>query len=210
MDTNGMLVIISGPSGSGKGTVVKRLQPSKGYALSISVTTREPRDGEVDGRDYFFTSKDDFHKLRENNELLEHAVYVNNYYGTPRYYVEEQILKGKIVVLEIEVYGALQVKDKFPEAVLIFLIPPSLHELARRLKGRNTEDDVTIEARLKKAMEEIPLINRYDYIVVNDEVDEAVSRIDSIVTAERLKPKRSMSIIENFSTSQTELTHYKL
>jgi len=207
---DGMLVIISGPSGSGKGTVVKRLKPSNGYALSISVTTREPRDGEVDGRDYFFTSKDNFHKLRENNELLEHAVYVNNYYGTPRYYVEEQISKGKVVVLEIEVYGALQVKEKFPGAVLIFLIPPSLHELARRLKGRNTEDDVTIEARLKKAMEEIPLINRYDYIVVNDEIEGAVSRIDAIVTAERLKPKRCKSIIDNFTTSQTEITHYKL
>jgi guanylate kinase len=194
----GMLVIISGPSGSGKGTVVKQLDADKGYALSISVTTREPRGGEVDGRDYFFTTEENFHQMREDNELLEHAVFVGHYYGTPRRYVEEQIAKGKVVVLEIEVRGALQVKQKFPEAVLIFLMPPSFDELEHRLTTRGTEDAVTIGARLKKAMEEIPLVDRYNYLVINDEVPKAVIKIDAIVTAERMRPMRSAALLKKF------------
>jgi guanylate kinase len=195
----GMLVIISGPSGSGKGTVVKRLDPAKGYALSISVTTRQPRGEEVNGRDYFFKTEAEFIQMRKENALLEHAVYVSNYYGTPRHYVEEQIAQGKVVVLEIEVNGALQVKSKFPGAVLIFLMPPTLAELQRRLTSRNTEDSVTIEDRLKKALEEVALITRYNYLVVNDEIHNAVSKIDTIVAAERLKPKRCIDIIKNFN-----------
>jgi len=201
----GMLVIISGPSGSGKGTVVKRLDPADGYALSISVTTRSPREGEIDGRDYFFTSEEDFHKMREENALLEHAVYVGNYYGTPRKYVEEQIALGKIVVLEIEVYGALQVKEKFPSAVLVFLMPPDLPELAERLTKRGTEDAVTIEARLKKALEEVPLINRYNYLVINDVIPDAVAAIDAIVAAERMKPKRCAVEIKKFTESKSDI-----
>jgi len=199
---SGMLVIISGPSGSGKGTVVKQLRPENGYALSISVTTRAPREGEQHGRDYFFATKDEFKKMREENALLEHAAYVGNYYGTPRKYVEEQIENGKIVVLEIDVHGALQIKEKFPSAILIFLIPPSLPELSDRLNKRGTEDAVTIEARLKKALEEVPLINRYNYLVINDDVPLAVHKIDSIVTAERLKPARSARIIQDFTDSK--------
>ena len=206
----GMLVIISGPSGSGKGTVVKQLDTALGYARSISVTTREPRDGEVNGRDYFFTTEDAFIQMRQENALLEHALFVGNYYGTPRRYVEEQIQHGKVVVLEIEVYGALQVKEKFPEAVLIFLMPPSFTELSNRLKGRNTENDVTIEARLKKSLEEIPFIDQYNYLVINDEIPLAVEKINTIVAAERLKPKRCQDIIQEFSNSQVKMTHYKL
>lgn len=202
------MVIISGPSGSGKGTVVKRLDPELGYALSISVTTRAPREGEEDGRDYFFTSEEDFHKMRAENALLEHAVYVGNYYGTPRKYVEEQIEKGKIVVLEIEVYGALQVKEKFPSAVLIFLMPPTLPELAQRLTNRGTEDMVTIEARLKKAMEEVPLISKYNYVVINDIIPEAVEKIDAIVNAERMKPMRSAEEIQKFIDSEAEMKEF--
>jgi guanylate kinase len=201
----GMLVIISGPSGSGKGTVVKRLSPEKGYALSISVTTRNPREGELHGRDYFFTSEEEFIKMREQNELLEHAVYVGNYYGTPRKYVEEQIELGKIVVLEIEVYGALQVREKFPSAVLIFLMPPDLPTLADRLTSRGTEDAVTIEARLKKTLEEVPLIDRYNYLVINDVIPDAVEKIDKIVAAERMRPLRSAKIIKKFTDSQENL-----
>jgi len=207
---DGMLVIISGPSGSGKGTVVRQLDAALGYALSISVTTRAPRDGEQDGRDYFFTTEEEFTKMRSNNELLEHAVYVNNFYGTPRRYVEDQIARGKVVVLEIEVYGALQVKEKFPEAVLVFLIPPTITELSRRLKGRNTEDDVTIEARLKKALEEIPLIDQYNYLVINDEISAAVEKINTIVNAERLKPKRCKPVVDAFAQSQVDLVHFQL
>ena len=199
-----MLVIISGPSGSGKGTVVKRLCAHEAFALSVSITTRKPRPGEVDGRDYFFTTEDDFKKMRENGELLEHALYVNNFYGTPRGYVEEQIRNGKIVVLEIDVQGALQVRDKFREAVLIFLMPPSINELAARLKARGSEDDVTIEARLKKAYEELPLISKYNYLVVNDDVSQATREINAIVTAEQLKPARSASLISAF-TSEVKL-----
>ena len=197
----GMLIIISGPAGSGKGTVVKRLEPAKGYALSVSVTTRAPRAGETDGRDYFFRTEEEFIRMRQNNELLEHIMYVNHYYGTPRHYVEEMIARGKIVILEIEVLGALQVKEKFPEAVLIFLMPPTLSELTRRLKGRNTEDAVTIEARLKKAVSEVALIPRYQYMVINDEVSNAVEKIDAIVAAEQLRPGRNAELIENYKSN---------
>ncbi|MCL2373202.1 MAG: guanylate kinase [Defluviitaleaceae bacterium] len=200
-----MLIIISGPSGSGKGTVVKQLDAGLGYALSISVTTREPRDGEVHGKDYFFTTEEGFTKMRQENALLEHAVYVGNFYGTPRNYVEEQIAQGKVAVLEIEVLGALQVKEKFPEAVLIFLMPPTVVELSNRLKGRNTEDDVTIEARLKKSLEEVPLIDQYNYLVINDDVPRAVEKINAIVAAERLRPKRCSHEINEFVDSQKYL-----
>jgi len=207
---DGMLVIISGPSGSGKGTVVKRLDPEFGYAVSISVTTRKPREGEVHGRDYFFITEEEFVQMRTENALLEHFAYVNNYYGTPRFYVDEQIAKGKIVVLEIEVNGALQVKEKFPEAVLVFLMPPTLTELQRRLVSRATEDAVTIEARLKRALEEIPLIDRYDYLVINDEIGEAVANVNAIVAAERLRPFRNQRSVKDFAGSQVEMEYYKL
>lgn len=198
----GMLIIISGPSGSGKGTVVKRLCPGnvsgaahsgaceKDFAVSISVTTRKKRTGEVDGRDYFFCTEKEFQNKLRNNELLEYATFVGNYYGTPRSYVMEQIDKGKTVVLEIEVNGALQVKEKFPDSVLVFLIPPSLKELKNRLVSRNTEDMETIEDRLRRAAEELTLIDKYDYLIVNENVDDAVEEIKLIVKAEKLKPSR--------------------
>jgi len=193
------LVIISGPSGSGKGTVVKELDAAKGYSRSISVTTRTPRIGEAHGRDYFFTTPEIFTRMREENQLLEHALYVGNFYGTPRRYVEEQIQQGRIVVLEIEVQGALQVKEKFPEAVLVFLMPPTLGELSNRLNKRATEDAVTIDARLKRALEEVPLINAYDYLVINDKVEGAVAKIDAIVAAERLRPRRCTEELTHFT-----------
>ena len=192
----GMLVIISGPSGSGKGTVVKQL---KNYSLSISVTTRKKREGELDGVDYFFRTEEEFTRMRENNELLEHAVYVNQYYGTPRGYVEGQISEGKVVVLEIEVNGALQVKEKFPDAVLVFLIPPTLDELARRLAFRSTEDPLEIDDRMTRALEEIELIDRYDYLVINEDLIHAAKEIDTIIAAEYLKPHRSKERIEKFA-----------
>ena len=192
----GMLVIISGPSGSGKGTVVKRLDNGGVYALSISVTTRDRRPHERDGRDYFFCTTEEFERKRDNNELLEHWLYCGNYYGTPKSYVEEQIFLGKAVVLEIEVNGALQVKDKFSEAILVFLMPPSMAELKQRLISRNTEDTASIDDRMKVAEEEIKLIEKYDYLVINDDVDAAASRIDTIVASESLRPKRNAEKIE--------------
>jgi guanylate kinase len=196
---DGLLVIISGPSGSGKGTVVKGLDAAKGYARSISVTTRPPRAGEIHGRDYFYTTPDEFARMRQDNELLEHALFVGHFYGTPRKYVEEQINQGRVVVLEIEVQGALQVRNKFADAVLIFLMPPTLGELRRRLVTRATEDAVTIDARLTRALEEVPLIGEYDYLVINDEVSLAVDTIDAIVAAERVKPHRCQAEIYNFT-----------
>ena len=202
MQSKGMLVIISGPSGSGKGTVVKRLDTDANYALSISMTTRAPRQGEVEGRDYFFCTVDEFNAKRDSGELLEHALFCGNFYGTPRTYVEEQIEKGKAVVLEIDVNGALQVRDKFPEAVLIFLIPPTMQELERRLIYRNTEDRETIEDRLRRANEEVQLIDKYNYLVINDKVEDAVKGINTIINAESMKPFRSMAITSAFKNSE--------
>jgi guanylate kinase len=198
--SKGMLIIISGPSGSGKGTVVRKICPKNGveenqqcnneFAVSISMTTRKKRAGEVDGREYFFCTEEEFYTKLQNNEFLESARFVGNYYGTPRSYVEEQIEKGKTVVLEIEVNGALQVKEKFPDSVLVFLIPPSLKELKHRLVSRNTEDMETIEDRLRRAAEELKLVDQYDYLVVNQNVDDAVEEIKMIVRTEKLKPSR--------------------
>lgn len=195
MNTDGMLIIISGPSGSGKGTVVKTLVPDDRYAISISMTTRTPRTGEVHGKDYFFCSEEEFQKNREDGEFLEHAVFCRNYYGTPRSYVNEQIKQGKAVILEIDVNGALQVRDKFESSILIFLVPPTLEELSQRLINRNTENKETIEDRLRRAKEEIELIDKYDYLVINDEISKAANRINSIVDVERLKPCRNKFII---------------
>lgn len=185
----GMLIIISGPSGSGKGTVVKALDPQR-YALSVSVTTRISRPGEVHGRDYFFHSMKDFEAMREEGRLLEHAYFCGNCYGTPKDYVEKEINEGKTVVLEIEVNGALQVREKISNCVLIFLVPPTLEELSKRLIARNTESAESIEDRLLRAQEEIELLGKYDYLVINDKVENAVRRIDAIVEAEALKPFR--------------------
>ena len=199
MDNKGMLIIISGPSGSGKGTVVKGLDPALNYALSISLTTRKQRKGEVDGKDYFFCTEEEFIEKRNNNQLLEHAQFCGQYYGTPKDYVLEQIDQGKAVVLEIEVNGALQVKEKFTECILIFLIPPTKEELARRLISRNSESKEDIEDRLFRANEEIKLIDKYDYLVINDKVDEAIEKINTIVRAEYLKPFRCQKSIERFN-----------
>lgn len=190
MNKKGMLVIISGPSGSGKGTVVKKLDPQKGYALSISMTTRTPRDGEINGKDYFFTTKEEFTKIKNDDGFLEHAEFVGNLYGTPKSYVLEQIDNGKNVILEIDVNGALQIKEIFNNCVLIFLVPPTFEELEERLRSRNTEDNDTIKRRLLRAKSEIALLEKYDYLVINDTVEGAVNLIDNIVVAESLRPEK--------------------
>ena len=198
MNARGLLIIISGPSGSGKGTVVKKLGESASFSLSISLTTRPKRPSEEEGQDYFFCTMGEFLKRRNNNELLEHAEFCGNCYGTPKYYVDEQISKGKYVILEIDVNGALQVKDKFQDCILIFLMPPSINELKSRLINRNTEDSNTILKRLRQAREEIKLVERYDYLVVNDSVDNSVNDIVKIVAAEGLRPKRNIEKINYF------------
>ncbi len=190
----GLLVVVSGPSGAGKGTVMGRLITGGGYALSVSATTRSPREGEKDGINYFFKTRDEFEKMIADNEFLEYAEFCGNYYGTPAPYVQAMLDEGKNVILEIEVKGAFQVKERCPEAVLVFLAPPSIKELESRLVGRGTETADVIEKRLARALEELDLIDNYDYVVVNDDIDEAVSDIRSIVRAERRKTARNTDI----------------
>ncbi|MCI8805456.1 MAG: guanylate kinase [Clostridiales bacterium] len=192
----GILLIISGPSGAGKGTVVSKLKEKSGYSLSISATTRKPRQNEIDGVHYFFKSKEEFEKMIEDKKLLEYADFCGNYYGTPTDFVNERIENNKTVILEIEIQGALQVKSIYPEAVLIFLTPPSMDELEKRLVGRATETPEKIELRLKRAVEEIDNIDKYDYIVINDSVERAVVDIEHIVNAEKMKAKRNLNLKE--------------
>lgn len=192
----GILLIISGPSGAGKGTVVSKLKEKSGYSLSISATTRKPRQNEIDGVHYFFKSKEEFEKMIEDKKLLEYADFCGNYYGTPTDFVNKRIENNKNVILEIEIQGALQVKSIYPEAVLIFLTPPSMDELEKRLVGRATETPEKIELRLKRAVEEIDNIDKYDYIVINDSVERAVVDIEHIVNAEKMKAKRNLNLKE--------------
>lgn len=188
----GILFVLSGPSGVGKGTVRKAIMEKKDLNLhySISVTTRKPREGEVDGVDYFFKTREEFQQMIENDELLEWAEYVGNYYGTPIGYVQEMLAKGNDVLLEIEVQGALQVKKRFPEAVFIFLMPPSFTELRNRITNRGTEEDKLIDDRMIVAKKEIAQMIHYDYIVENDIVDLACERIKSIICAEHYRKVR--------------------
>ena len=189
MNNKGLLIIISGYSGTGKGTVVKRLleKYDERYALSISATTREPRDGEIDGREYFFKSKEEFEEMIANEELIEHACYVDNYYGTPKSYVEDRLNEGRNVILEIEIQGALKVKELFPDSVLIFLLPPSVEELEKRLRSRGTETDELVNARLARAVVESESVYNYDYIVINDDIEECVDTINGIIPVEKLR-----------------------
>lgn len=192
MKEKGLLIVLSGPSGVGKGTVRKAIfsQPNARFEYSISMTTRKPRDGEVDGVDYFFKSKEEFEALIEQGKLLEYAQYVGNYYGTPVDYVRQTLDSGKDVFLEIEVQGARQVREKFPEGLFIFLMPPSLDELKTRITGRGTESVDLIHNRMEAARKEIELMSLYDYIVENDTVENAVSKINAIVEAEHCRSER--------------------
>lgn len=194
--SKGVLTVVSGFSGAGKGTVMKRLiQKYDDYALSISVTTRKPREGERDGIEYFFKTKEEVETMIENDEFLEYARYVDNYYGTPRFYVEEMLAKGKNVILEIEIQGAMQIKAKNPEAVLVFVTPPSFEELRNRLVGRGTENADVIESRLRRASEEAEGMPSYDYILVNDQVEDCVDRLHQIILSERAKAQRNEEFI---------------
>lgn len=194
LNVGGLLIVLSGPSGVGKSTVRKALFSKKGHNLvySVSMTTRKPREGEVDGVDYYFVSKEEFKRRIKEDKFLEYAEFVGNYYGTPKDKVEQQLDEGHEVVLEIEVEGALQVRTKMPEAVFIFLVPPGKQALFDRLTVRGTEDEVKINERVEKAKREFLLAHKYDYIVVNDDVDNAADRIMAIIRAEHAKTERSI------------------
>lgn len=191
----GFLLVLSGPSGSGKGTVSEALMKNNDDIIfSTSVTTRTPRPGEVNGENYFFATREEFEKMVENDELLEHAFVHTNYYGTPKQFVFDEIEKGEIVLLEIDVQGALQVKKKYKEAVFIFLIPPTMDELKSRLVKRDTETEDEIETRYRNAFRELDFVGEYDYFIINDVIDNAVKDIETIIAAEKLRVKRHKNI----------------
>ena len=207
----GILIVLSGFSGAGKGTIMKELMKKYAdhYALSISATTRKPRTGETDGVEYFFKSKDEFEKMIAHEELIEYAKYVDNYYGTPKAYVEEQLAAGKDVILEIEIQGALKVKEKFPDTLLLFVTPPSAEELKNRLVGRGTETMDVIESRLSRAVEEAQGIEAYDYLVVNDVLEDCVEEVHSIISNEHYRVLRNLENIQNMRSQPTAFSKSK-
>lgn len=196
MSNKGLLVVISGFSGVGKGTVVKRLVSEYGYSLSVSATTRAPREGEVDGKDYYFKSVEDFRNLIDYNGFIEWAQYVDNYYGTPRKFVEQEMAQGHDVILEIEVQGAMNIKRQYKDAVLIFLTAPDAVSLRERLAGRGTETEEVINKRMNRAKEESNDMDVYDYIVVNDDLDECVSTVNSIIVSTKCLKENNLKFIE--------------
>ena len=198
MNTEGILIVVSGFSGAGKGTIMKALlERYDNYALSISATTRNPRPGEEEGKAYFFKTTEEFEKMIAKDDLIEYAMYVGNYYGTPKAYVEEQLRAGKDVILEIEIQGALKVKEKFPNALLLFVTPPSAEELRKRLEGRGTETQEVIDGRMKRAIEEAEYMDQYDYLVVNDELDVCVEEMHHLIQGEHERCFRNQTFIEH-------------
>ncbi len=197
MDQRGLLIVVSSPSGTGKGTVLGRLRERSDKIRScISITTRQPRDYEINGRDYRFVSVDEFRKLADSDELLEWVEYIGNLYGTPVKGIEEMMAQGYDVILEKEVQGAMSIKARYPDSVLIFLVPPSLGELRRRIESRGTESLEIINERLDRARIELGYIDKYDYIVVNDTVDDTVDKLYSILNAEKLSANRNIHILK--------------
>ena len=196
MKHRGILIVVSGFSGAGKGTLMKELISTyDNYALSVSMTTRKPRAGEEEGKSYFFVEKEAFEQTIAEDGLIEYACYCGNYYGTHREYVESCLDKGQDVVLEIEIQGALKVKEKFPEALLLFIMPPSAEELKRRLEGRGTESEEVICQRIARAAEEAEGIENYEYIIINDKLDECVKEMHNIINAARRSPQRNKELI---------------
>ena len=205
-EKRGILTVVSGFSGAGKGTLMKRLmEENDNYALSISATTRSPRPGEENGREYFFKSIEEFEKMIACDELIEYAKYVNNYYGTPRDYVMEQLDAGKDVILEIEIQGALKVKEKYPDTLLMFVTPPSAQVLKDRLIGRGTEPMEVIESRMKRAVEESQGVEHYDYLVINDDLATCVKEMHGIIQSEHSRVNRNEHLIEQIRKELKEL-----
>lgn len=206
MKRKGILIVVSGFSGAGKGTLMKELLKTyDNYALSISMTTRQPRTGETDGVEYFFSDRENFEKKIAEDGLIEYAEYCGNYYGTPREYVEQQLSVGRDVILEIEIQGALKVKEKFPDALLLFVMPPSATELRRRLTARGTETPEVIDKRMKRAVEESEGIEAYEYLVINDDLKKCTEEIHHIVQSAKNAPVRNVKLIETIRNELREL-----
>lgn len=207
MTDKGILIVVSGFSGAGKGTLMRRLLESyDNYALSISMTSRTPREGERHGVEYFFATREEFERKIVEDKFIEYASYCDNYYGTPREYVEEQLEAGKDVILEIEIQGALKIKEKFPDSLLLFVTPPNAKELERRLVGRGTETTDVIAQRLSRASEESEGIEAYDYIVVNDDLEECVKQLHSIVINAHYESKRCTEFINQIREELKEFS----
>ena len=207
MAQNGILVVVSGFSGAGKGTLVRKLMEKyDNYSLSVSMTTRDKREGETDGEHYFFVDHKKFEQTIANDGLLEYASYCGNYYGTPREYVEKQISDGKDVILEIEVQGALQIKKKFPNTLLLFVTPPSGDELINRLRARNTESEEDILRRIQRADEEVEWIQKYDFLVINDKLDECVDNLHNIIMSAHNAPIRQQELIEKIKKELDQIS----
>lgn len=206
MKNKGILAVVSGFSGAGKGTLMKALlQKYDNYALSISATTRSPREGEVDGREYFFLTEEAFEEKIRKNELIEYARYVNHYYGTPRDYVEQKMAEGKDVILEIEIQGALKVKEQYPDAILLFVMPPNALTLKSRLTGRGTETEEVIDARLKRAADEAEGIEAYDYILINDDLDACVEQMHCLIQGQHCRVSQNLELIQQMRSQLKEL-----
>ena len=201
----GSLIVISGFSGVGKGTVVKRLVSDFGYNLSVSATTRSPRDGEVNGREYYFMDRSEFENLIDYGGFIEWTQYVENYYGTPKKYVEEGLEAGRDIILEIEVMGALNVKEQFPDALLIFISAPSIAELKNRLAGRGTESEETIIKRLKKATEEAEDMDKFDYVIVTDDLEECIRTVDSVIKSYGCRRDNQLDYIAGIKEELAEI-----
>ena len=212
MSDRGLLIVLSGPSGAGKGTICSRLRAEMpNLTYSVSMTTRQPRVGEVEGVNYFFRDKEEFEELLKEDAFLEYAKVYDNYYGTPKKHVMDLLDQGKSVLLEIDIQGAMQVKERYSDAIFIYIVPPSLTELSARLRGRATDSEEVIDKRLSLACSELALAHRYDYIVVNDDLDEATEKTASILRAESCKlvvTKKKFSLFTNSTWIARRIDHY--
>ncbi len=196
MNRKGILVVVSGFSGVGKGTLMRQLTERYGYySLSVSATTRAPREGEEDGREYFFRTQEEFERLIEEDRLIEYACYCGNYYGTPRDYVEDQIEQGRDVILEIELQGAMKIREQYPDALLLFVMPPDAKTLADRLRGRGTEDEDIIQARLARAVEEAQGAEQYDYMIINDDLEKSVEEMHRVIDSQHNMINRNLDFV---------------